>query len=79
LLAPLGFAPVLTGLGGWATGVVAGVGGAFFVYLAWRVFRSRAGEGDKAEDKHARALFGFSILYLFALFAAFMVDRGLGA
>ncbi len=79
LLAPLGLAPVLTGLGGMIYAAVAGLGGAMFVLLAWRVLRSRAGEGDKTEDKSARDLFGFSILYLFALFAALLAERGLGA
>ncbi len=75
VLAPLAFAPVLTGLASWIYGAFAVLGGAFFVYLAWRVWRSKAGEGDKAEDKPARDLFGFSILYLFALFAALLAER----
>ncbi len=79
LLAPLGFAPVLTGLGGVIYASVAAFGGAFFLFLAWRVLRSRAGEGDKAQNKPARDLFGFSILYLFMLFAALLVERGIGA
>ena len=78
MLAPLGLAPMLTGLGGATYAAVASLGGAFFLFLAFRVWRSRAGEGDKAEDKHARNLFGFSILYLFALFAAILVERGFG-
>ncbi len=79
LLAPLGLAPVLTGLGGVAYGAVAALGGAFFVYLAVKVWRSRAGEGIAAEDKHARHLFGFSIAYLFVLFAALLVEHGVDA
>jgi protoheme IX farnesyltransferase len=78
LLAPLGLAPVLTGLGGMTYAIASGLGGALFLFLAWRVVRSRAGEGNANEDVHARALFGFSILYLFALFAALLVDHGLG-
>jgi heme o synthase len=78
LLAPLGFAPVLTGLGGVVYATAAVLGGAFFVYLAWKVLTSKAGEGGDA-DKPARTLFGFSILYLFALFAALLVDHGIGA
>ena len=38
---------------------------------------SRAGEGIATEDKRARDLVGFSILYLFALFAALLAERGL--
>jgi protoheme IX farnesyltransferase len=78
LLAPIGLAPMLTGLGGPIYGAIAGLGGALFLFLAFRVLRSRAGEGDKAQDKPARDLFGFSILYLFALFAALLAERGFG-
>jgi protoheme IX farnesyltransferase len=78
LLAPLALAPVVSGLGGGIYAAVSIFGGAFFLFLAWRVLRSRAGEGDKREDKRARDLFGFSILYLFALFAALLVERGIG-
>ncbi|MBL8546661.1 MAG: protoheme IX farnesyltransferase [Hyphomonadaceae bacterium] len=77
VLAPLAVSPVLTGLGGLIYGAIAVAGGAFFVFLAGRVLMSRAGEGIAAEDKRARDLFGFSILYLFALFAAILVERGL--
>jgi len=79
LLAPLGFAPVLTGLAGPIYAAISALGGTFFVVLAWRVLRSKAGEGSGAEDKRARDLFGFSILYLFALFAALLAERGFGA
>ena len=76
LLAPLAVTPVVTGLGGMIYGAIAALGGAFFVFLAGRVLMSRAGEGVPAEDKRARDLFGFSILYLFALFAAILAERG---
>jgi len=79
LLAPVGLAPVATGLGGVGYAAVAALGGAFFLFLAWRVLRSKAGEGDKAADKPARDLFGFSILYLFVLFAALLVEWGFAA
>jgi protoheme IX farnesyltransferase len=89
LLAPLGWAPVLTGLGGWIYAVVSGLGGAVFVLLALRVFSSRAGEGEaggegdlyavKAGDRAARNLFAFSILYLALVFAALIAEHGLGA
>ncbi|MEZ5995081.1 MAG: heme o synthase [Hyphomonadaceae bacterium] len=77
LLAPLACAPLLTGLAGGVYAVVSVLGGAMFVFLAGRVLASKAGEGVPAEDKHARNLFAFSILYLFALFAALLVERGL--
>ena len=79
LLAPLGFAPVFTGLGGTIYGALSALGGALFIFLAWRVLRSRAGEGDAAQDKTARDLFGFSILYLFTLFGALLAEAGLSA
>ena len=87
LLAPLGLAPVFTGLGGWVYAIVAAFGGAGFVTLALRVARSKAGEGGteageiyvaRPDDRLARNLFVFSILYLFVLFAAIIAERGLG-
>ena len=78
LVAPLGFTPVLTHLGGVLYAAISIVGGASFVILAARVALSRAGEGDAAEDKKARALFAFSIFYLFALFAALLIERAFG-
>lgn len=80
LLAPLGLTPVFTGLGGWLYGAVAALGGAVFVALAFKLWRSKAGEGvSAADDKGAMGLFFFSILYLFTLFAALLVERGLQA
>ena len=75
LLAPLAMAPVFTGLVGWVYGAIAALGGLFFLFLAWRVLRSTAGDGEGANNKPARDLFGFSILYLFALFAAVLAER----
>jgi protoheme IX farnesyltransferase len=77
LLAPLGVAPILTGLGGTIYAIVSIAGGAAFLLLAGRVLVSRAGEGEPGADKPARVLFGFSILYLFGLFAALLADHGL--
>ena len=79
LLAPLGLAPVLSGMGGVFYGAAAAFGGALFVLLAVRVARSGAGEGDKAQDKPARDLFAYSILYLFVLFAALLAEHGFRA
>jgi protoheme IX farnesyltransferase len=76
VMAPFGLAPVATGLGGMIYLVVASLGGAVFLWGALRVFASRAGDADhRADLKHARALFGISILYLFALFAALLVEH----
>jgi protoheme IX farnesyltransferase len=100
LLIPVCVAPVFTGLGGLLYLAVAGLGGLVFLTLAWRVFRSTAGDaadprpadrdlyevGEAAakrgkpvgDAKHARNLFAFSILYLFALFAALLAEAVLG-
>jgi protoheme IX farnesyltransferase len=76
VVAPFGLVPVATGLGGWIYLVVAAVGGAAFLWGAVRVFMSRAGDADAPADmRHAKALFGISIIYLFALFAALLVER----
>ena len=80
LLLPIGLAPVLTGLGGWAYGVSAALLGLVFLGFAWRVLRSQAGEpsaGD-SERKLATGMFGFSILYLFILFAVLLAEHGFG-
>ena len=74
--APFGLAPVLTGLGGLIYLAVAAIGGAAFVWSAIRVFASRAGDAEVPGDmRHAKTMFGVSILYLFALFAALLVER----
>jgi len=80
LLAPIGLSPLATGLAGW---IYAGIGGlltAAFLYFAVKVFRSRAGDAEAgdAERKLAMSMFAFSILYLFGLFAALIVERGFG-
>jgi heme o synthase len=64
LPAPLGFAGPLylaasAGLGAW------------FVQLAVAVYRER----NEVSELNARKLFGVSILYLFALFAALIAER----
>ena len=81
LLAPLGLAPVLTGLGGLVYAITASVLGAGFLYLAFGVWRSKAGDaGAPGTDmKKAKGLFAFSILYLFVLFAALIVEHGFHA
>ena len=74
VLAPLGVAPWFTGLGGPVYGVVSALSGAAMLHLAIRCYRVRIGpEADTA----ARQLFGFSILYLFLLFAVLLAEHGL--
>jgi heme o synthase len=72
LFVPLCIAPVVTGLGGLFYAAIAIGLGAIFLSLAFKVFNVR--EGREA-DAVAKQLFLFSILYLFALFAALLVER----
>jgi protoheme IX farnesyltransferase len=69
-LAAAGTAPWFLGCAGAIYGVTALLAGASFMALAWRV---RNAQGTRAE-RAAQQLFGFSILYLFVLFAALLVD-----
>ena len=72
VLAPLGVAPWLFGFAGFLYAAVALAGGAAMLVLAWRVYAER-----KPKDRASTTLFGFSILYLFLLFAALLAERGL--
>ncbi|MFC6788238.1 heme o synthase [Methylobacterium komagatae] len=74
-LFPLGLAPVALGFGGWLYAVVGTVGGLGMVAFSVRVLKNREGE---AEKKAAMGMFGFSILYLFALFSALLAEQSLG-
>ena len=71
LLVPVGAAPWLFGFAGLAYGLAALAGGALMVALSWQLWRVPS-------DRTARRLFAFSILYLFALFAVLLVERGVG-
>jgi heme o synthase len=74
LLLPIALAPFLLGLTGWIYGLAALLLGAAFLLLALRVatFRNAANDADMRGEKR---LFGFSILYLFALFGALVADH----
>ncbi len=71
VLLPVALAPTLLGLAGWIYGGAAVALGLMFVLAAVRVWFD-----DGARS--AREMFGFSILYLFALFALLIVDAGGG-
>ncbi len=75
LTAVAGIAPAFVGLGGALYLAVSAAAGAVFIYDAVRVYRRREGP---AADKAARSLFGFSILYLFVVFAALLAEHALG-
>ena len=71
LLAPMSLLPWALGWAGAVYGVAAVIGGTLFVALALQL--RRAGAVDR---RAAHRLFGFSIVYLFALFAALLLDAG---
>ena len=72
LLAPLGVVPWLMGFAGLTYGITAMVGGAIFLALAIQVHRT----GDAPEgNRVAKLLFGYSILYLFLLFAVLLIEN----
>jgi protoheme IX farnesyltransferase len=86
LFVPVCLAPAFTGLGGAAYLGVAAAGGAVFLLLAWRLFRSHAGEAQgqrnsdglydvRAGARDARNLFAFSILYLALIFATLLGEH----
>ena len=70
-LLPITLVPVVLGTAGVIYGVTALLLGLYFVWLSIKVLRSE-------EDRPAKQMFGFSILYLFALFAFLMFDRAPG-
>jgi protoheme IX farnesyltransferase len=76
VLAPIGASPWLLGYAGLFYGVTAVIGGGLMIWLAARISHF----GDRPQgDKAAKQLFGFSILYLFLLFAVLLIDDRLGA
>jgi protoheme IX farnesyltransferase len=75
LLIPLGVAPWFIGVGGALYGAAAVVAGLGFGAMALRVYRVR--DGARA-NKAAMQLFAFSIVYLFLLFSALIVEHGFG-
>jgi len=76
LLVPLSLLPFILGGAGLVYGIAAGVLGLGFLALALRVGLRHSAEGDRMKPE--RQLFAFSIIYLFALFAALVVDRFAG-
>ena len=75
VLVPVGLLPAFMGFAGLPYALVSGVTGAMMLVLAWRVYRRR--EGDAAR-KAAYGLFGFSILYLFLLYAVLLAELIVG-
>ena len=69
ILAPLGVAPWLLGFAGPLYGIASIAAGAAMIALALRVRAERHGHAA------SKQMFGFSILYLFLLFAVLLADR----
>jgi protoheme IX farnesyltransferase len=72
VLALLGVLPFVLGFASAIYGCLSAILGAIFVGLALRVYRVRSGD---SANKCAMRLFGFSILYLFLLFAELLSER----
>ena len=68
LLVPLTFLPIILETAGIFYGIVTAILGAYFTWLAIQIVR-------KEDERSAKRLFGFSILYLFVLFAALIIDQ----
>jgi len=76
-MAAAAVAPWPFGLAGALYGIAAAGLSAGFVIMAGLVFANRATE--PAQMRPEKRLFGFSVIYLFALFAALVADRWIGA
>jgi len=71
LIAPVGVLPWVLGYAGAFYGVVSVALGAGFLWYAWKVLTMPSGD---ARMKPAKALFGYSLIYLFGIFAALLAD-----
>jgi protoheme IX farnesyltransferase len=69
VLTPVGVAPWLLGYAGAVYGITAALAGTAMIALAIRV------RGERRGHAACKQMFGFSILYLFLLFAMLLVDR----
>jgi protoheme IX farnesyltransferase len=72
LLAPIALVPAWLGVAGWIYAAVAVGLNATFIGYAIAVLRERRGH------RVAKAMFGFSLIYLFGHFAALVLDRAPG-
>jgi protoheme IX farnesyltransferase len=72
VLAPLGVAPWIIGFASLTYGLIAIVAGAAFLAFAVKLFIAR---DDAAIRRGARNMFVFSIIYLFVLFLALVIER----
>ena len=75
LMVPIGIAPAMLGFAGVAYGALSIILGTLFLLAALRVYRIR--EGSEAK-KAAGQMFGFSLIYLSALYATLLAEHILG-
>lgn len=71
LLVPITLSPWMLGLAGPLYGGATAILGAIFLGIAFRIWRA-------TDYKSAKYMFGYSILYLFLVFALLLAERGLG-
>lgn len=74
LMLPIALSPTLLGIVGWAYGATALAMSLVFIGMAVQVWRA-----DANDNRSARRMFGFSILYLFVLFLSLALDHLLWA
>jgi protoheme IX farnesyltransferase len=75
LLVAVTLVPGFIGLGGLLYTAVTALLGLAFLALAFHVWRN---DEPAAQDKAAKRLFAYSILYLFLLFSVLLVEQGFG-
>jgi len=68
---PVAALPIVFGMAGWVYGAAAAALTGKFVWHAWKVY---IGRGDQIGPA-PKALFAYSIVYLFAMFVALLADR----
>jgi len=75
LLVPVTLLPAALGFAGMLYAGATAALGAGFLWLAFGLWRSRPGA---AQDKAAKRLFAYSILYLFLVFSLLLAEKALG-
>lgn len=68
LLALTSLLPLIIGMSGWLYGAAALYFGARFTHLCWQLYRAY-------DERLAKRTFGFSILYLFGMLGAILLDH----